>query len=333
MRALACLFVLPVFAVASAAHAEGDAPQPQPQPAPTTSAAPAAPAAATPASLAESLSGPAQDAYVSARILFNNKDLVGAYTKFQQAYELSHDPRLLFNMAVCSRDLHAYARMQVLLLRYEQEGGAAMTDSTRAQVDSALAAIANLVGAVNLNVSEEGASVTVDGQPAGTTPLGSPLRLDLGRHTLVVHKDGFESVQKLVDVAGGTSFDANITLAPAQAGSAHLAVSAEPGATVVVDALAPAVEHFDQAISAGTHHVRVTEPGKIAYDTDVELKDGETRTMQITLQPGKRGLGAWPWVVGGAAVAAGAIVGGYFLFKPSDRVIAPQGILGTVYLN
>ncbi len=36
---------------------------------------------------------------------------------------------------------------------------------------------------------------------------------------------------------------------------------------------------------------------------------------------------AWPWVIGGALVAAGGAVGGYFLLKPPDRVsIGPAQI-------
>ena len=42
----------------------------------------------------------------------------GAYAKFGQAYDLSKDPRLLFNMAICMRNQHDYARMQGLLVRY-----------------------------------------------------------------------------------------------------------------------------------------------------------------------------------------------------------------------
>src|SRR5438309_5535686 len=75
------------------------------------------------APLAESLSGPAKEAYESAGVLLNNRDWPGALNKFQEAYELSKDPRLLFNMAVCARDMKAYARTQQLLLRYEHEAG------------------------------------------------------------------------------------------------------------------------------------------------------------------------------------------------------------------
>jgi len=37
----------------------------------------------------------------------------------------------------------------------------------------------------------------------------------------------------------------------------------------------------------------------------------------------------WPWVVGGVVVAAGAAVGGYFLFRPHDQTSpVPNGTFG-----
>ena len=71
--------------------------------------------------LSQALTGPARDAYTSAEILSRNNDFAGALSKYRQAYELSKDPRLLFNMALCERSLHAYARMQSLLVQYKRE--------------------------------------------------------------------------------------------------------------------------------------------------------------------------------------------------------------------
>src|SRR5258708_2035721 len=88
--------------------------------APLADAQPADAPAARPG-LADSLTGAAKEAYEFGRMLRNNQDWAGALRKFEQAYSLSSDPRLLFNMAICARDLRAYARMQQLLKRYEQD--------------------------------------------------------------------------------------------------------------------------------------------------------------------------------------------------------------------
>ncbi len=285
------------------------------------------------APLGESLAGTAKDAYVSGQILLNNSDFAGALKKYGQAYDLSKDPRLLFNMAVCARSLHSYAQMQSLLTRYAREAGTAMTPEDRIDVDNALAAIRNLVGAVRLTVTEAGADVAVDGLAVGATPLGSPLVVDLGTHKLSVTKPGFQPADWTVDVKGGAAVTVAITLVP-QRHVAQLTVSADENALVIIDDMPPAKGRFDGEVPTGAHSVHVTEPGKVDYRAPMELKDGETRTLQVTLESEQRHGAVWPWITGGAAVVAGAVVGGYFLFKSSPASAPPTtGNFATVQLS
>jgi PEGA domain len=294
-------------------------------------AAPPAPAASTP--LSEALSGAAKEAYEAARILLNNQDPAGALTKYRLAYDLSKDPRLLFDMAVCERDLRAYARMQSLLVRYEGEAAASLSPAQKADVDAALGAIKNLVGTVRLSVSEAGASVVVDGEPAGSTPLADPLLLDLGRHTLSVNKAGFDTVQQAIEIVGGNE----LTVAVALVETVHvsgLLVVADPAATVLLDRKFVARGRFDGTVSPGLHEVQVTEPGKIPYLASTDFRDGEARSFHVTLENERRGLGIWPWLAGGTVLAAGAIVGGYFLFRPhSEQAAVPPGNIPTVVIS
>jgi PEGA domain len=286
--------------------------------APAAAAPPDAPAPSAPAPLSESLSGAAREAYEAARILVNNQDPAGALTKYLLAYDLSKDPRLLFDMAVCERDLRAYARMQALLVRYEQEAGASLSPAAKADVDAALDVIRNLVGTVRLSSTEAGATVAVDGEPAGSTPLANPLLLDLGKHRLSVTKAGFDPVERAIEIAGGNEIAVSMTLV-ATVHLARLLVVVGPGATVILDRKAVARGRFDGAVSPGIHEVQVTAPGKKPYETSTDLRDGETRTLEVTLEDERRGLGVWPWLAGGVVVAAGAVVGGYFLLKPHDE--------------
>ncbi len=291
----------------------------------------AAPKDAPQPSLSVSLTGSAKEAFASAEILLNNSDFPRALAKYRQAYELSKDPRLLFNMAVCERNLKHYASMQALLARYEQEAGASMPKDDRADVDNALAAIRNLVGALRLTASEDGAYVSIDGQPSGTTPLAHPIVVDLGPHVVTVSKAGFTSVVTPVVVQGGSEQPVSSKLIPILH-VAQLVVSAEDGATILVDGKTIAKGRFDGQVASGRHEVQVTEPGKIAYRSQVELRDDEMRSMQVTLENEKhQGTLLWPWIAGGGAVVAGAIVGGYFLFKSPQETQAPLvGTLGAV---
>jgi hypothetical protein len=162
--------------------------------------------------LAQSLQGPAKDAYTAAAQLFKEGDFQGAEAKYTQAYDLSKDPRLVFDMAVCEKELHHYARTGVLLRRYEQEAGAGLSDEERKRTEDALAALPKYVGTVTVSVDAAGAAVAVDGETAGTTPLPSPLTLDPGKHVVVVRKDGYETVERPISVSAGVASTLTIGL-------------------------------------------------------------------------------------------------------------------------
>lgn len=282
--------------------------------------------------LANSLEGTAKDAYKSAKLLFHNSDFAGAAAKFQQAYDLSHDARLLFNVAICEKNLRQYGAMEGLLERYARESGG-LSGEQKTAVDDALAAVKDLVGSIALTVDVEGATVTVDSQSAGTTPLGAPLILDLGKHHIEVSKSGFETTKKDIQVTGGASESISLPLLR-EVHDGRLLITAEPNTTISVDGKVVGADRFDGRFPSGSHEVAVTETGKVPYRADVEIHDRETRTLDVTLlREAHAGAPVWPWIVGGAVVAAGAVVGGYLLFKPQDSTKpVPTGSLdGTTF--
>jgi len=279
--------------------------------------------------LVESLQGSAKDAYTSARLLFDNNDFAGAIAKYEQAYGLSKDPRLLFDMAICQKNLRDYARMQNLLRQYVREAGSGISAEDKSAVEGALAAIKNLVATLKFGVSEAGATVVLDGDLIGVTPLGGTRSVNLGKHAIVVRKAGFDKVEKTIDVVGGSETEVAVTLSP-EVHLAHLVVATDAQATIVIDNATTSKGRFDGQVSPGAHDVRVTELGKTPYKADIDVRDGETRTLQVTLSDeAKKAI--WGWIIGGAVVATGAVVGGYFLLKPKDEKIpVPPGDFGNV---
>jgi len=285
-------------------------------------------AAGAPAALSDTLSGSAKTAFESAKLLFANQDFVGALAKFSQAHDLSQDARLLYNMAICEKNLHHYARMQALLRQYRAESGASLTQDNRVAVDEALRAIDNLVGTVKVAVAEPDATVSLDGAYVGKTPL-APIAVDLGQHSVTVAKDGFDTATGQVDVAGGNAVSLSLVLVRAMH-VARLTIAADAGATIVVDGAPAVIGRFEAPLVPGTHAVRVSESGMIPFTASIDLHNGETRTVDVTLESDHHKV-IWPWVVGGAALVAGAVVGGYFLFKagPAAMTPPPPGTLGT----
>ena len=182
--------------------------------------------------------------------------------------------------------------------------------------------------------------VVVDGRALADRLDGTALGVDPGEHAFTFVVAGQAPLtQTFVIKEGEKERRERILVGAAVAASpagerpvGHLVVAAGQGATVTVDDKVAGQGRFDGQLAVGAHEVRVTEPGKIPYAAQIDLHEGETRTVEVTLEEEHR-RAIWPWIVGGAVVAAGAVVGGYLLFKPSDTVGAvPPGKFGTVSL-
>ena len=102
---------------------------------------------------------------------------------------------------------------------------------------------------------------------------------------------------------------------------------------MAIDQTTIAKGRFDGRVPPGVRAVLVTAPGKIAHKVDLDLKDGETRSVNVSLEGEKQSGAVWPWIVGGAAVVAGAAIGGYLLFKSEPQAAAaPPDQLGSVHV-
>jgi hypothetical protein len=179
--------------------------------------------------LAESLQSAAKDAYTAAGLLNNRGEYAAAATKYEEAYDFSKDPRLLFNIAACERSLRRYARMGAYLRRFKEESGEHISNDDRRIVDDALAALKDYVGSVAVTIDTPGARVSVDGDAAGTTPLSAPLVLDLGKHNISVRADGGKDAEQEVNVTAGSTITVTFTLAlPANAANAAVPEKASP---------------------------------------------------------------------------------------------------------
>jgi hypothetical protein len=196
-----------------------------------------------------------------------------------------------------------------------------------------------------------GVTVTVDGRPLTDKLDGTELPVDPGEHVFTFTAPAQPPVSKTLVLAVGEKDRREVVVvggkSPAalpggRAGGpelappvpmAHLAVAADDGATIAVDGQVVARGRFDARKAAGPHEVSVTEAGMKPYQAEIDLREGETRTLQITLEAERHG-GVWPWIVGGAVLAAGAAVGGYLLFKPSPATPAamPPDQLGSLQL-
>jgi hypothetical protein len=289
-------------------------------------------ATASAPSLAETLKGQAKAEYEAARLLIADGDPAGAAAKFKRAHELSGEPRLLWNMAVCEKELRHYARAATLVDRYLAEGGSRLTAENRKSASETRDALRGFFSALSLTGLPDGTVVLVDGNEVAKAPLTGPVLVDLGTHDLRFEHPAHEPQQQRLEVPGSSEMALAVTLRPIVT-TARLVIVASPRESVIrIDGQLRGTGRFDGALPPGRHVVLVTAEGRVDHRAELELLPRQNRTLDVTLAA-ESGGALWPWIAGGAAVAAGATIGGYFLFRGKDEPgSAPHGQLGTVYL-
>jgi hypothetical protein len=290
-------------------------------------AAIAAPAVVAPPPLVDSLSGQAKEDYKTALLLYEDHDYVGALVKFRNAHEQSDDPRLLWNMAACEKNLRRYVHVLQIVERYQRETAGKLTVERRQETEALVRTVRSLVSTIRLTVNQPEAAVSVDGEPVGVTPLAEPLLVDLGTRRLRVSKQGFRDQVISQDFAGGSETSIVLTLQPLPREGRLTVDTGGPG-TISLDGRVVGQGRWDGTVPPGTHSVRVTAPNMQPRVTDVVIGGGESRALYPTLEPEKSTSGRLLlWVAGGLVVAGGLGAGGYFLFRPAHEASPTLGTL------
>jgi hypothetical protein len=234
--------------------------------------------------LAQSLTGGAKADYDAAKVLASDGDFAGALIKFQSAYDQSKDPRLLYNVAFCEKNLRHYAKAIAALQRYLADGTGFLTDKDRKEADGLIQTFQPFTTNATFKVSEDGAQIFVDETPAGVSPLAAPVVLDIGERHIRVVKDGFRPFEKTLPVGGSAAVAVDVTLEK-EVHEGHLVVDAPAGASIVLDGGPPSTGKLDATVPAGGHQLRVTAPGMRPFQSEVVIQDKETRSIQVALEP------------------------------------------------
>ncbi len=286
---------------------------------------------AAPKPLSETLTGPAKAEYEAGKILYQDGDHQNALVKFQHAYEIASDARLQWNVAACEKNLRHYTRVLAALEKYQKEGGPLLTDRDKQDATDLAATVRTLVSSLNVTASEPGADVFVDDEKIGTTPLPGPVLIDVGNRKIRVSKPGFKEFVKVEAVAGAGDVSVTADL-PKEVHQGRLVVEAGAKDAIFVDGKAVATGRWEGVLPSGGHSLRVTAPGMLPYQSEVNIQDDKLRRIPITLEEQKGGGIPTKWLLlgGGAVVVIGGVVATILLTRPSgdpvNGTIAPGHI-------
>jgi PEGA domain len=255
---------------------------------PAATETPAAPAA--PKSLRDELPKEALHDWDAARELYDAKDFEGATVEFLRVYALSKNPRVLFNVAICQKNLAHYARAVEYLRRMLAEAGASLAEAEQQRAREAIDTIQVFVTGLVLKVSEPNAVVTIDGREVeGRTPFAKAIPVEVGTHTIVVRKAGFRDATLNIDAAA--KIDAEppvVTLEPlVRRGVVAVTVAGAPLARVLVDGVEMGFAPYTGEFPVGRHTVDAKAIGYVGAAASVELALDQRLAVDLELRQEK----------------------------------------------
>jgi len=283
------------------------------------------------APLTQALTGEARADYDAALLLYQDQDFAGASLKFQHAYALSHDARLLWNAGASEKQQRHYAKTYLLVSRYLKEAGPDLADTERKEASALLRTIEAFVSHVSVTARPEGAELFVDENQVATLPAPEVV-VDMGARKFRFHKDGYRDLVIERDIVGGTptTLDAALEV-DVQTGT--LRIVASTGDAIRIDGRFVGTGQWQGNLSPGAHALALSADQKKPYQTDVAVNAGQVTTLRLTLEPvAKTEKGkflSWPWIAGGLVAVAAVGVGAYFALapdKPGPAAAAPGTI-------
>jgi hypothetical protein len=191
------------------------------------------------------------------------------------------------NIGQCQRDLKdfagAYETYSLMLERF----GATLKPAESADVKRAVDELALLTSTIEVKTGEADASVAVDEKPVGKTPLAKPVRVNIGAHTVVVTKAGFENYSKTADCRGGDQIVLDAALEK-EIATGHLVVTGVGGATegvvVNVDGKDTGPLPWEGDLEPGSHQVSGHGPKSAAAPRRVDITKRARAELALELE-------------------------------------------------
>ncbi len=136
---------------------------------------------------------------------------------FKQAAETHSTPRALAQMGLAEQALGRWVEAEEHIKLALEHPNHPWISRNRDTLTRSLAAVGERLGSIELTCDVAGAVVTVNGKPAGQTPLSAPLRVVAGTAVVELSAEGFHPMTRSLQVNAGSLARENVTLVPMRA--------------------------------------------------------------------------------------------------------------------
>lgn len=214
--------------------------------------------------------------------LFEQQAWTAALAEFLASRELFPTRSATKNAAVCFRRLERFDESLDMFESLLREFPDLDADG-KAFAQRQITELRTLVGTIDIDGSEPGAMVIVNGRTRADYPLISPLRVPAGSHTIRVFKEGYEPFETRVDVAGGQRITIEALLAELES-SGRLRVKEKSGQAidVVVDGAVVGKAPWEGLLGIGPHVVLLRGEGNLGSEpVEASVRAGKVTALTL----------------------------------------------------
>jgi hypothetical protein len=239
---------------------------------------------AAPVDVRSELPDAAKRAWDAAKELAGANNFKGAVVEFLRAYELSQNPRVLYNVGVAEKLQTHYARAVDAWERELREATGKLSPAESAEVTNAISVVQQYISPVEITANEADATLSVDDYAAGKTPFAGPVHMDVGHHTLTLKKEGFIDLTQQIDVAAGQKQALTLTLEPTKKTAIiKVATAGAPGAIIYLDGADVGPAPYTGEVLAGHHTIEARAHGYATVGQSVDVVYKQPMSLMLTL--------------------------------------------------
>lgn len=179
-------------------------------------------------------------------------------------------------------ELKDYAPALAAYETYVADYGASVPKAKKAQAEARIKELTKKTGGLALKANEAGATIFVDEQEAGKTPLVKPLRLNVGARKVRVQKDGFLPIEHTVMASAGQESALEVTLSPdMRKGRVSVREQGEIGARVIVDKVDVGATPWEGELDPGEHEIMLRMGKSTTPPERIKIERGKKSDVVI----------------------------------------------------
>ena len=216
-------------------------------------------------------------------LAYDGKDWQGALREFLRSSTLYPKKSTTHNAAYALGKLRRFSEAVALYDILFGKYGAELTPAEALAFSRERSTWLGHVGELELDVSEPGANVVVDGVLLGKTPLDEPIKLDEGRHRLQLAKVGFVPLQFELQIAASQHRMVQTTLNRAsETGTLIVRESGGRQLELFVDSVKVGRTPWQGELPIGSHLVLLVGPQRLGTPpSTTEIQTGKTTFLTL----------------------------------------------------